>query len=64
MPNDNTTVGKTLKTLIWVAVSAGVMALLSYVTGHKELFNPYTVTAANVLLVAVKNFADPRVRNI
>lgn len=62
--NTNTTTGKTLKTLAWVVVSAAVMAALSFITGHKELFNTETVMGANIALVAIKNLLDPKVKNI
>ena len=62
--NTDTTVGKTVRTLVWVVISGAVMAAVSYITGHKEYFSPYTVTLANVILVAGKNFLDPQVKNI
>lgn len=62
--NDKTALGKTIKTLVWVGVSAGVTALFSYIVNNPSLFNPYTVMVANVVFVALKNILNPDVPNV
>lgn len=62
--NQNTTLGKTLKTLLWVGLSAAVTAIVANVTERPELFNPYVVGAANLVAVFLKNLVDPKVSNI
>jgi len=58
-----TTVDKTIKTLAWVAVSSALMAVASFVTQNQDLFSPLYIAGANIVLVFLKNFADPKVRN-
>lgn len=60
---EKTAFGKAIKTFIWVGVSTGLIAVASYVTDNKELFNPIWVAAANTALVFLKNLVDPKVRN-
>ncbi len=62
--NGKTTFSKGIKVLVWAGFSAVVVAVLSGVTNNPDLFSPQWVVVANVLLVAVKNFIDPKVKNI
>lgn len=62
--NANTTTGKAVKTIVWVAVSAAVTALISYFSSNPSVFNPVIVGVVNVVLVALKNFFDKSVPNI
>lgn len=64
MLKTDTALGKTVKTLVWVGVSAALVAVLTTVTNRPEMFNPSMVVLANTLLVLVKNLADPRVKNL
>lgn len=64
MFNSETTIGKGFKTLVWVVISAAVTAALGFVTNNPDLFNPVIVSAVNILLVLLKNFLNPEVKNI
>ena len=64
MFKEGTTLQKGYKTLLWVILANVVMAVLSYITNNKELFNPQWVGLANVILVLGKNYFDPKVRNM
>lgn len=59
----DTTVGKSLKAAIYLAVSALVSALIAAIADNPVLFGIFT-PIVNVILVVVKNFFDPHVRNI
>ena len=59
-----TTVGKTIKTLIWIGISGAIAYLLKFLTDNPDLFNPVTVGIINIVLVAGKNFFDPRIKNV
>jgi len=58
----NTTVGKMAKTALWVAVSAIIAFLIAQIAKTPELFGPLT-PLVNIVLVGVKNFVDPKVKN-
>jgi hypothetical protein len=60
----NTTLGKTLKTLAWVAVSAVVTYAVKLVAGLD--WGQYAVLQplVNTVLVALKNLADRNVPNL
>ena len=60
----DTTVGKTLKTLVYLVISNVIATVAVYVSGHQELFNPYVVSIVNLVAVLGKNFLDPQVKNI
>lgn len=62
--NNKTTVGKTVKTLLWIAVTNAIVAVLTYVTDHPELYTVTTVSSANILLVLIKNLLDDNVKNV
>jgi hypothetical protein len=65
--NDETTTGKSGKTLIWSAGSVLVVTLLTAITGNPALFTWHQgilVTVANVLLVLLKNVLDSGTPNI
>ncbi len=61
---DKTAVGKTVKTLAWVAVSAVVTYGIKLVAGLD--WGQYAVLQplVNTALVAIKNLADRNVRNL
>lgn len=61
--NKNTTLGKGLKTLIWTAGSAALVAVIAAVGKHPELFSPLVVLVVNVLGVTIKNLLDNEVKN-
>jgi len=61
--NTDTTFGKTVKVLFFVAISGAINALISWLAGNPSLFNPYLTGLINIVLVAGKNFIDPQVRN-
>jgi hypothetical protein len=44
---------KDVTVLIWVAVSNGLVAGLSYITANPDLYDPRWVGLANVILVSV-----------
>ncbi|MEM3077633.1 MAG: hypothetical protein QXW38_08470 [Candidatus Nitrosotenuis sp.] len=60
----DTAVGKAIKVLFWVAISGAIAALLQFFTDNPNFFTPPVVGIINVGLVALKNFVDPRVKNI
>ena len=62
--NNKTTIGKSSKTLLWTAVSIILVSVVSTIIDRPELFNPVVVAAANIILVFVRNFVDPDVKNI
>lgn len=62
--NLDTTVGKSIKALLWVVAAAVLTAVGSFLTNHPAAFNPIVVGVVNVVLVAAKNFVDPHVKNI
>lgn len=59
----DTTVGKTVRAAIYLAISAAIAAVLSDIQNNPALFGIYT-PFINLLLVAVKNLANPNVKNI
>lgn len=44
---------KDITVLIWVAISNGIVAGLSYITQNPDIYDPKWVGLANVLLVSV-----------
>lgn len=60
----NTTLGKTLKTLAWVAVSAVVAYAIKLVAGLDWGQYAALQPLVNTVLVAVKNLADRNVPNL
>lgn len=62
--DDKTTVGKTVKTLVWVVISGVIAALLKFFTDNPDFFRPEVVGIINILLVAGKNFLDPKIKNV
>ena len=60
----NTTLGKGLKTLVWLVLANAVVFVATQVTSHPDLYNPAIVSAANVLGVVVKNLFDSTVKNV
>ena len=61
---NDTALGRTVKVLIYVAISGAVSALIAFFADEPDLFNPYVVGLINLVLVAVKNFIDPKVKNV
>lgn len=59
----DTTVGKTVKAAVYVAVSAIVSYLVTATTSTPDLFGPLTVVV-NAVLVAIKGLIDPQTPNI
>ena len=59
----NTTLGKTLKTLVWVAVSAVVTYVIKLVAGLDWGQYAMAQPLVNTALVALKNFVDRNVPN-
>jgi hypothetical protein len=62
--NMNSALGKGTKTLLWVGLTAGALAILSQVSARPELFSPQAVVVANTLLVLLKNVMDRDVPNV
>ena len=61
---NDTALGKTVKVLVYVAISGAISALIAFLADKPDLFNPYIVGLINLVLVAVKNFIDPQVKNV
>ena len=59
-----TTVGKGVKTLGWVAGSGAIAYLIAFLTNNPDFFNPLVVGIINIALVEIKNYFDPKVKNI
>jgi len=59
----DTTLGKTVKVLLYVVAAGAINALIAYLAGKPDLFNPYVLGIINLVLVAGKNFFDPKVKN-
>lgn len=64
----DTTAGKSIKTLIYLCVSAVLTTIVTYLTDNPDFIGQYSEIAifiiTNVVLVALKNLADPQVKNI
>ena len=66
-----TTIGKTLKVLVWTVISGavigGINAAANYLEVNKGMFDPIVIAilfpVVNSALVAIKNFFDPQVKN-
>ena len=61
--NQNTTVSKGVKVLLWSGASALVVAVLAAVVDNPNLFTPIAVVVANTLLVAARNFFRRDIKN-
>lgn len=59
----DTTVGKTARAAIYLAISAAIAGILTDIQNNPELFGIYT-PFINLALVAIKNLASPTVKNI
>lgn len=59
----DTTVGKTTRAALYLAVSAAVAGILADIQNDPQMFGVYT-PMINLLLVFVKNLASPNVKNI
>jgi hypothetical protein len=59
----DTTVGKTLRAAIYLAISAAVAGVIADIENNPQLFGQLT-PLINIALVAVKNFLSPSVKNI
>lgn len=59
----DTTVGKTVRAALYLAVSAAVAAVLADIQNNPALFGVYT-PFINLVLVFIKNLASPTVKNI
>lgn len=58
-----TTLGKTIITAIYVAISAIIGYLITLVTNDPGMFGVYA-PIVNIVLVAVAKLLDPKVKNI
>jgi len=63
LPAVDSAVGKMLKVALWVAVSGAVSALIAWAGGLDSASLAWLWPIVNVVLVAVKNFADGQVHN-
>lgn len=61
--NQNTTLGKGVKVLVYAGGSALLVAVATTVINKPELFNPTMVVFANIAIVVAKNFLDPKVKD-
>lgn len=65
--NDETTVGKSGKTLFWSGLSVLLLALANAIIGNPTLFSWHSgiiVVVANVLLIFLKNIVDSSTPNV
>jgi len=65
--NDETTVGKSGKTLLWSGFSVILLAVVNAIIGNPALFSWHSgviVVVANVVLVFLKNVVDSTVPNV
>jgi hypothetical protein len=62
--NDNTTVAKTIKVGLWLALSAAISALIAYIASLDSDSLSWLIPAVNVVLVFLKNLADKNIANI
>ena len=60
---DKTTLGKGGKVLLYVGLSAALVAVFQSMVDTPDQFAPWLVALANVLLVVFKNYNDPKIRN-
>ena len=60
----DTVVGKGSRVLVWLVVANAGVAGLSFVANNPELYDPKLVSLANLLLVLVINYFNPKVKNI
>ena len=58
----DTTVGKTVRAALYLAISAAIAGVIADIQNNPELFGIYT-PFINLLLVAIKNLANPNVKN-
>lgn len=64
---NNTATGKAIKVVIYIAVAGAVDALLAAIANKPELFVFLPVVAVgiiNVILVAIRGYLNPKVKNI
>lgn len=59
-----TNVGKTLVAAVYIAVSAGLGAVVAAIQGNPELFGVYTPFINIVLVFLAKTFADKNTQNV
>lgn len=59
----DTTIGKTARAALYLAVSAAIAGILADIQNNPNLFGVYT-PFINLALVALKNLASPNVKNI
>lgn len=59
-----TNVGKTLVAAVYIAVSAGLGAVVAAITDNPELFGVYTPFINVVLVFLAKTFADSKTQNV
>ena len=59
----DTALGKSIKVLFYVGLSAAVSGVLAYLTKNPDFFSPVVVVIINTALVAVKNVLDKNVKN-
>jgi hypothetical protein len=63
----DTTIGKSVKTAIYLAISGALTAIVNEATNNPDFLGAYTQMAIfmlnNIGLVAVKNLFDPQTKN-
>lgn len=59
----STTVGKTLRAAIYLAISAAIASVVANIQNNPLLFGVYT-PFINILLVALRNLVNPNVKNL
>jgi len=59
----STATGKVLRASVYLAISAGLGGVMAGVADRPDLFGIFT-PIINVVLVAAKNYFDPKVKNI
>jgi len=61
---NDTSLGKSLKVLVWIAISGAIAYLAKFFTDNPAYFSPYTVGIINIVLVLLKNLVDPKMKNV
>ena len=59
----NTTLSRAVVEAIYLGVSAGLIAGLSFVTNNSDLFNPQWVVVSRLALGILANLVNPKVPN-
>lgn len=62
MINPSTTFGKVLLVFFWGGLSAEITLFIMFLVKVEWYFVPFLVVIVNMILIAVKNTLDPRVK--